>query len=112
MAYYKYRAYDKTAKLINGVDEADRYELVALKLIRAGLTPAMIEVIEYGEYKVLLQATKRIYKLEKIKAKLKGNDEQINSQENHPHLILISVAIILILGLCCYLTLSHLHLLG
>lgn len=75
MAYWLWRAYDDQAQQTTGVEEANRYEAVALKILQRGLTPGPIDRIAYEEYKRLLPYQTRINRLEEFKRKLQPNDE-------------------------------------
>lgn len=75
MPYFKWRAYDDSAQEHSGIDEAPRYELVVLKILQRGWTPACIDKIEYDEFLKLRSAYVRLTKFEHIKKKIQAKNE-------------------------------------
>lgn len=108
MPYYRWRAYDNNALEYTGVDEAPRFELIALKLIQHQLQPASIETIEYDEYRRLHKASQRLDHLRTLKTKFSGpNDIKIPTRKTHSITIIKCVMILLIAMLSAVLLLFH-----
>lgn len=72
MKYWKWSAYDDNGQPYNGVDRAERFELVAIRLIQKKLVPSSISPIEFQEYRILKNADDKIASLNKLIDKIDG----------------------------------------
>lgn len=95
--YFYWRAYDNLAREYNGVMEADKFELVAIKIIQDNLTPALIQSIEYDQYRKLNIIYKRISMMNKLKLKVNNDNQEMPQNRNH---LRFGIILTLILFLC------------